>query len=137
MNKLENLDTRLREKGLRATAQRLLICREIEKAGHIDIDSLYERLKVQIPSLSLATIYKNMHSLVSKEIITEVNVAGRKTMYEITIDPHIHLICSACGEIEDIPYDTSQLTDTISELRGRGVTACKLTAYGICSKCSN
>ncbi|ADD67952.1 ferric uptake regulator, Fur family [Denitrovibrio acetiphilus DSM 12809] len=135
MTNIDNIDDKLREKGLRATAQRLMICREIDKAGHIEIESLYESLKKQIPSLSIATIYKNMHSLAEKEIITEVNVSGKKTMYELNIDPHIHLVCSECGNIEDIPFDTIKLVSNIKELSDRKISECKLTTVGICSKC--
>jgi len=135
MNMIENIDNRLRKKGLRATAQRLMICREISSAGHIDIDSLYAKLKQQIPSLSLATIYKNMHSLVEKDIISEVNVTGKKTMYEINIDPHIHHICSKCGNIEDISFDTMQIVDSIRELSDKHIADCKITTTGICDNC--
>lgn len=135
MNRLENIDNKLRMKGLRATAQRLMICKEIDNAGHIDIDSLYDRLKKQIPSLSLATIYKNMHSLVDKEIISEVNVKGKKTLYELSIDPHIHFVCKECGEIEDVHFETIQLVDKIKELESKDVSELKITATGICSNC--
>lgn len=139
MKNIINIENRLREKGLRATAQRLLICKEINKAGHIDIETLYDKLKVDIPSLSLATIYKkNMHSLVDKGIISEVNLKGRKTMYEITIDSHIHHVCKKnCGNVEDITFDTMQVLNSIKELAGIDIQDCKLTTYGICSKCAN
>lgn len=135
MINIDNIELRLREKGLRATAQRLMICREIASAGHIDIDHLYERLKKVIPSLSLATIYKNMHSLVDKEIVSEVNITGKKTLYEINITPHIHHICSECGHVEDIPYDTMQITQDIPELNARKIEQVKITTIGICSQC--
>ncbi|PLX70953.1 MAG: transcriptional repressor [Denitrovibrio sp.] len=137
MRKIENLDNILRQKGLRATAQRLMICDEINKAGHIEIDNLYENLKKQIPSLSLATIYKNMHSLVKKEIISEVNIKGRKTIYEMTTESHIHYICTECGVIEDIAFDTMALVDKISELSEKNITDCKLTTFGLCTNCAN
>lgn len=137
MRKLENLDNILREKGLRATAQRMMICGEINRAGHIDIDTLYETLKKQIPSLSLATIYKNMHSLVGKGIISEVNVKGLKTHYEMSIDSHIHFVCQKCGKIEDIPFDTMSVLQNIQELSDKHIVECKLTTFGTCSKCSN
>jgi len=136
MNRISNIDNTLRVKGLRATAQRLLICKEIDKAGHIDIDTLYDRLKKQIPSLSLATIYKNMHALVDKDIISEVNVSGKKTLYEINFDTHIHFICSKCGKIEDIEYNTENLVEGISELKGKNVTGCNINITGICDSCA-
>jgi Fur family peroxide stress response transcriptional regulator len=135
MSKISDLDNRLRQKGLRATAQRLMICKEIDRAGHIDIDTLYERLKTEIPSLSLATIYKNMHSLVEKDIISEVSIEGKKTMYEISIDNHIHHVCTRCGHIEDIEYNVMNMVSSIRELSGRNVSGCKLTTFGICSRC--
>lgn len=136
MTKITNIDNRLRVKGLRATAQRLMICKEIDRAGHIDIDTLYDRLKIQIPSLSLATIYKNMHSLVDKNIISEVTVTGKKTLFEISSNPHIHHICTECGEIEDIPYEIKSVIQNISALKGKEISDCELTVYGICQKCS-
>jgi len=135
MDKIHNIDNRLRLKGLRATAQRLMICKAINKAGHIDIETLYEKLKVDIPSLSLATIYKNMHSLVDKEIISEVNIKGKKTMYEINVASHIHHVCTKCGRIEDIDFDISNLLGNIEKLSGKDISEFKLTTYGICSNC--
>jgi Fur family peroxide stress response transcriptional regulator len=137
MSKIETIETKLRHKGLRATAQRLMIYQAIEDAGHIDIDSLYDVLKKKIPSLSLATIYKNMHSLVGKEIITEVSIAGQKTMYEVSIDNHVHHVCEKCGHVEDIRFNTMELLDSIQELAGKNISDCKLTVFGTCTNCSN
>lgn len=137
MSKISNIDNRLRLKGLRATAQRLMICREIDSAGHIDIDNLYENLKKQIPSLSLATVYKNMHSLVDKNIISEVSIPGKKTMYEICDNSHIHHVCTECGAIEDILYDSLSMVKNIPELSGKEISECSVTVYGRCSKCSD
>lgn len=136
MRRSENIDTRLRDKGLRATAQRLMICKEIDKAGHIDIDTLYEKLKKQIPSLSLATIYKNMHSLVGKDIISEVSVGGKKTLYELTADNHIHHVCTECGAIEDIPSNTVEILKDVKALSGKSISDCSITTYGICDSCA-
>jgi len=136
MNKEYNFETSLRSKGLRATAQRLLIMSEISNAGHISIENLYEILKEKIPSISLATVYKNIHSLVEKDIISEVNIEGRKSLYELNISRHIHHICEKCGAVEDIPFDTSKIPEIIPELRSKNINSCRLTTTGICGLCS-
>jgi len=136
MEKIYNVENILRKKGMRATAQRLLICQEINEAGHIDIDNLYENLREKIPSLSLATVYKNIHALVDSEIVSEVNVSGRKNLFEMTTNPHIHHICDSCGFIEDLHIDTSRIQQEIVDQTGRDLNACKVTVYGTCESCS-
>lgn len=136
MEKVYNLENILRSNGLRATAQRLLICGEILDAGHIDIDNLYARLKRKITSLSLATVYKNIHALLDAAIVAELNVEGQKTMYEINIHPHIHHICERCGKVEDLKISTDEFEEKIASLSGRNIIGCKITVYGICPDCA-
>ncbi len=53
----------LKENHLKITPQRLAILKEIQKFGHISIDEIYENVKESNPSMSLATIYKNLASI--------------------------------------------------------------------------
>jgi len=136
MENMYNVEHILRSHGLRATAQRLLICGEILDAGHIDIDTLYTRLKKKIISLSLATVYKNIHSLMEAGIVSELNVEGKKTLYELNIHQHIHHICDSCGKIEDLHIETEDVREKIASLSGRNIIGCKITVYGKCSDCA-
>ncbi len=61
--------------------------------GHASVEDLHERVKDVYSSVSLATIYKNIHLLVEEDILTEVPVHGRKPMYEINIGDHVHVTC--------------------------------------------
>ncbi|MGE4266232.1 MAG: Fur family transcriptional regulator [Deferribacterales bacterium] len=136
MEKMYNVEDILRNNGLRATAQRLLICGEILDAGHIDIDTLYARLKKKIVSLSLATVYKNIHALMEAGIVSELGLEGKKTMYELKLRPHIHHICETCGKVEDLHIETDEIKDKIASLTGREIAGCKITVFGKCSDCS-
>lgn len=136
MKTQHNIEDLLRSHGLRATAQRLLICGEILDAGHIDIDTLYMRLKRKITSLSLATVYKNIHAMIEAGIVTELGIEGKKTLYEINIEPHIHHICENCGKVEDLKINTEDFEKQISSLSGRNIIGCKITVYGKCGECS-
>jgi len=57
---MTNYISLLKENDLKATIQRTSILQSIDKAGHINIDDIYEDVKKQYPTLSLATIYKNI-----------------------------------------------------------------------------
>jgi len=116
---------------LKATPQRLTILKELEKSGHANIDEIYENVKSSFPSISLATIYKNIISLKEENIISEV-CHPKKNKYEVAKDPHAHFICKKCGFIEDIDLD-SALTDSVNQKYPNSQK--ELYIYGICDNC--
>ena len=95
----------LKSKELKATPQRISVLKELDKKKHPTIDDLYDSLKKENPSMSLATVYKNLAMLKEKGVVIEVNVADGKMRYDIYSKPHIHVVCSSCGAIEDSDYD--------------------------------
>ena len=62
----------LKAKNLKVTPQRIAMLHEIEENGHMDVDELYERIKEFYPSISLATIYKNIGALCEANILREI-----------------------------------------------------------------
>ena len=99
--------TLLKAKELKATPQRISVLKELDKKMHPTIDDLYEALRKENPSMSLATVYKNLATLKEKGVVIEVNTAEGKMRYDIYSKPHIHLVCQQCGAIEDVDYDQS------------------------------
>lgn len=97
--------TLLKTKELKATPQRISVLKELGKKMHPTIDDLYEALRKENPSMSLATVYKNLATLKEKGVVIEVNTAEGKMRYDIYSKPHIHIICKQCGAIEDVDYD--------------------------------
>ncbi len=95
----------LKTKELKATPQRLCVLKELEKKMHPTIDDLYEALRRENPSMSLATVYKNIGTLKEKGIVIEVNISDGKMRYDIYSKPHIHLLCKQCHSISDMDYD--------------------------------
>ena len=64
--------------------------KELDKKTHPTIDDLYDSLKKENPSMSLATVYKNLAMLKEKGVVIEVNVADGKMRYDIYSKPHHH-----------------------------------------------
>jgi Fur family peroxide stress response transcriptional regulator len=106
---MNNFDTLLREHDLKATKQRIGILSIMQLYGHINIEELYKEIKKTFSSISLATLYKNMHLMLDKKLLTEVSVKNSKTMYEITKDSHAHLHCESCNGIFDVDFDFNKL----------------------------
>ncbi|HHP0356384.1 TPA: peroxide-responsive transcriptional repressor PerR [Campylobacter lari subsp. concheus] len=92
---------------LKATPQRLCILKILKRHEHPNIESLYESIKEEYPSISLATVYKNLNTLKEQGLVIEINTPNQKTCYDIYEYPHIHVICSKCNHIEDVCYEDS------------------------------
>lgn len=132
---MKQFQTLLREHNLKATPQRGAILRIMEEAGHISIEKIYEKIKASFPSLSLATIYKNITAMKECDIIRELKIPGEKNRYEIKKEPHHHVLCEKCGNIMDIEADVESALKDISLKYDFDVTEISLSISGVCRSC--
>ena len=130
-----NYETLLREHNLKVTPQRLGILSLMQTMGHINIEELYTQIKVQFSSISLATLYKNINAMVANRLITEVKVPNVKSKYEITKDPHIHLLCDTCNEFIDLDLDINPLLNEASSKSHYELYGSCIVLSGVCEKC--
>ncbi len=132
---MEAIKKLLEHTQLKVTPQRLAILKEISKYGHIDLDSIYKNLSKAFPSMSLATVYKNLHILKEEKVIKELNIDNAKNKYEIAAQPkHHHFVCKQCGQVTDIFLDMSQIEEQVRN-NGFDVDHCEVYCYGVCDKC--
>src|SRR5712671_7739551 len=109
MKSTEALTSIFREQGLRVTPQRQAIFRLLEgDLSHPTVESLFDRARVGMPTISLKTVYQTVHDL---EALGEVRILDLGTG-SVRVDPnvdhsHQHLVCTACGRVRDLPivYD--------------------------------
>jgi len=125
----------LREHNLKATPQRLAIINTIDNYGHINIDKLYEDIKLKFSSISLATIYKNINTMIKEMLLLEVKLPNEKSVYEIVKDNHSHLLCKECGKVEDIFIDTKKIIDEISSKHTYTISQSDVVLSGSCESC--
>lgn len=125
----------LKEYDLKVTPQRVAIVDELYKHGHMNIDDLYKSLLKKFPSISLATIYKNVNAMVEKIFLNEVKIPDAKSVYELAKEEHSHLVCDSCGKIEDITIDTSILQDSLVAHTSFKVENTSVVFSGVCSSC--
>ncbi|EJP74803.1 ferric uptake regulator family protein [Campylobacter sp. FOBRC14] len=76
---------------------------------HPTIDELYDEILKENPSVSLATVYKNLNTLKDEGLVVEVNIVNQKPRYDIYEYPHIHVVCETCGHVEDLSYEDAEL----------------------------
>lgn len=129
----------LKQAKLKATPQRLCVLKILSNHMHPTIDELYEQIKKEYPSISLATVYKNLSALINENLVIEVNSPNQKAKYDIYEHPHIHLVCSNCGNIEDISAKDAQMISYQTHLEqkiGNLIDRLNIVAnISNCSKC--
>ncbi|WP_181646894.1 Fur family transcriptional regulator [Helicobacter sp. 16-1353] len=127
----------LKEKKLKITPQRIAILEELDKNGHSTVDDIFNRIKIKIPSVSLATVYKNILALQSMDILKSVKTPTQKQKYEINKKPHIHLFCKICEKLEDFEIDISDFQDYCKNASGyENIEEASILLTGICKECS-
>ena len=126
----------LKDYNLKVTPQRVAIVDELYVKGHINIDDLYSSLKIKFPTISLATIYKNIHGMLENFFVSEVQIPHEKSVYELTKEAHSHLICKQCNKIEDITLNTSSLFDEALSKSSFKLDDVNVVFTGICTTCS-
>jgi len=127
----------LRERGFRATPQRLAICEALKKAGsHPTVAEIHEYVKKKDPTISLATVYNTLELFNQIGLAREICFRDQPTRYDPTVDSHINLLCLNCGAVEDISFDDfEQLIPDIENRSGFVVSSQRFDVYGYCPKC--
>ena len=125
----------LRENNLKATPQRLTIVEALYMQGHINIDGIYSILQEKFPSISLATIYKNINAMIEISFLSEVKIPNQKSVYELTKAEHTHVVCSKCNAILDIELDTSTLVLEVSKKSDYTLKTSSIVFNGVCPDC--
>jgi Fur family transcriptional regulator, peroxide stress response regulator len=100
------LHSALRKKGLRPTKQRTCIYNIImSKRDHPTADDILNRVRENLPTISLATVYNCLETLVDCELVRQVNFDRSSTRFCPNLTPHAHFKCSETGNIFDISLD--------------------------------
>ena len=133
MDKYQKL---LKSHNMKSTHQRLSILNCIDNFCHIDIDFLYAKLLKESPSLSKATLYRNINDLIASSIIEEVKLPNLKQQYELKKAPHIHLLCKNCDNVKDLNIDLDSFNNYISNNSDFKVEKSFIVIKGLCNTCS-
>lgn len=110
----------IKDCGLKATPQRICILKILANHKHPTMDELYEQIRKNYSTVSLATVYKNISVLIYKGIVVEVNAPNQKVKFDIFEHHHMHIVCEKCGAVRDVDFD-GKLLDKFQEAFDRKI----------------
>lgn len=129
LNLLENSELKMTERRIRMlelmySEDRYLSARELKQL-----------LEEDYPGISPDTIYRNLHSFSTLDILEETELSGEKYFRaSCGVDSHHHhFICTDCGNSEELTmcplaFFKDQLGDT-------KITSHRFELFGLCEKC--
>ncbi|HEY8994281.1 MAG TPA: Fur family transcriptional regulator [Lacunisphaera sp.] len=104
------LSEQLKACDVRPTPQREVVLKCIlDKRDHPTADEVFARVKSAMPTISLATVYNCLETLVSCGLVRSVNFERGPTRYCPNLHPHAHFYDEQSGSTHDIDLPESLL----------------------------
>ncbi|MCH6257739.1 transcriptional repressor [Puniceicoccaceae bacterium K14] len=104
--KTDTLNRKLSAAGLRSTRQREVVYDAIlSKRDHPTADEIFARVKKEMPTISLATVYNCLDTLVQCDLVKHVNIDRESTRYCPNLNEHAHFHDNDSGTIYDVQLD--------------------------------
>lgn len=136
--RMEVFQRACKARGIKLTHQRLEIFRELASTEeHPDVETIYRRVKVRIPTISLDTVYRNLRFLAEEGLVAVVGLSDARQRYDANLDEHHHFVCVRCGAIQDFSIQGIAKLAAPKEAEQIGnPTSVRLEVKGICRSCA-
>ncbi|MBZ0152110.1 MAG: transcriptional repressor [Planctomycetes bacterium] len=137
---------RLDRAGLRPSAQRVAIAAYVlETADHPSADEVWNRVRVDFPMVSRATVYNTLLAFRDAGLLRQFVLAEGCVVYDPKTEPHHHFVDDDTGAIHDIPWSAIAVgkldalegvavREYMVVVRGRSLTAAAGAAKGKAKK---
>ena len=140
MERLKTFRDLCAEHGIAVTHQRQVLYETMQSMyGHPSPEEVFASVKQRIPSISLATVYKNIHLFVESGVFRELSIHHGTLRVEMNKHAHHHMVCSVCRKVTDLPEeDEARLglqTPTETLPGGFLVERISMDVIGVCPDC--
>ena len=124
---------------LRMTRQRRLILEELDTPGrHPTADTVYQRVRLRIPNISLGTVYRNLEILSQTGLIRKLHIGSGQKRFDGALHKHYHVRCVQCGRISDLPAGPfGDLEAAAGGNSGFDILGHELEFEGLCGQCKD
>jgi len=136
-HRLKALEAACRAAGARVTHQRREVLRAVvESDGHPDAQSVLQRVREQMPTISFDTVYRTLSFLEEHDLIGRVRASGERARFDGRDQPHHHFICTKCGKIIDFDSEAVDEMPLPEGAKKLGTAASRqLQVFGSCRDC--
>lgn len=136
--RFEIIIRKLRNSGYKITPQRLAIVKILAKSeSHPSVEDIYNLIKNDFPTMSLATVYRNIVLIKSLGEVLELGFPDGSNRYDGNKPySHPHVICIKCKKIVDPNLDSFEdMKKEVSAETNFKILNHRLDFFGVCSNC--
>lgn len=135
--RLQQFAALCRDKGIPCTVQRQAVLEAVLASDeHPTADQVIERVRLRVPSVSRATVYRILDMLSAWGLIRRIHHPGSAGRFDGKIRRHHHLICTRCGrvwDLEDARLDHLRLPE--GRVQDFEVQDFSVHISGVCAEC--
>jgi Fe2+ or Zn2+ uptake regulation protein len=126
-----------RAHGRKITAQRQCIFRALEgDVTHPSAERVYEKVRTQMPNVSLKTVYQTLNDLADLGEIVALDLGTGSARFDPNVEAsHHHLVCRSCGKVRDVEADFPGLQIAPAAAQGFDVRSAEVVFRGQCDEC--
>jgi Fur family peroxide stress response transcriptional regulator len=138
--RLNQMLSKLKEHDFRLTPQRLAVIKVLAVSeGHPTVERIYETVRAEFPTTSIATIYKTVNLLKELNEVLELGFPDGSNRYDGNKPyPHPHLICTKCKRIIDPNLGSlKDLTKEVIKETGFQILNHRVDFFGTCRDCQS
>ena len=134
----DRLREALEARGHRFTEQRGAVHRFLAGTDtHPTAEEVFFGVRGEVPAISLATVYKNLETLVGCGMAIKLTYSDGSSRYDGRTDPHHHARCNLCGKVRDVPGNIpAAVVADPKACPGFHVTGYRLELTGLCANCA-
>jgi Fur family transcriptional regulator, peroxide stress response regulator len=137
-NRFDIIIQKLRDNGHKITPQRLAIVDILANSeSHPSVENIHAQIKKDFPTMSLATVYRNIVLIKSLGEVLELGFPDGSNRYDGNKPyPHPHVICIKCKKIVDPDLDSlDSMKKEVALETDFKILNHRLDFFGICSNC--
>jgi len=129
-------------KAKRNTIQRQLILNGVRELNiHATAEQVYDHVVAKHPSISKATVYRNLGQMAESGELMNIGNLGGATHYDHNCHQHYHFLCEKCHRVFDVntyfPDLCNQLTNQLTNMDGFEIREHHLDFVGLCRDCKS
>lgn len=108
----------------------------LSSCDHPSALTVCERVKAEIPNISLGTVYRVLGMLVREGKVREIPVPGAPSRFDKTTRTHAHFVCTECGELSDIDVEENAFIDRAkARFPEAEIDEAEIIFKGLCAHC--
>ena len=122
---------------MRNTIQRQIILDTLKLFDtHPTVDALFAEINKKHPTISKATVYRNLRNLSEIGLVLQIAVADDVARYDGCTTQHYHLKCKVCNGIFDVKMESiNGINEAVGKANGFHIDKHDIMFTGTCANC--